>query len=423
MNFSGERGDLSFEFSVRYVPTMLEEPLMLSRLGMRMLTQVHPRLAWKAATLWAWKGRGALSAYRKRLARDELFPPFLFFALTNACNLRCRGCWIESQGSPDSLSLEQVERAIAVAAENKAFFHTLLGGEPFLYPPLWEIIERHPECYFQIITNGQFMDEETVERIRTLGNVTPLISIDGLQERNDARRGAGTFEEAIAGCRRLQSRKILYGVATVVTGENMEEVLTESFVRRFIDLGAMYLWFYAYRPVGSDPAPELAIGKEKMLAFRRRLLELRKKMPIILIDTYWDARGVAACPASKALGFHIGPTGSVEPCPPLSFAREFLDDHQGDLHRSINESRLLRDFQSFVEKRTKGCVILEHPGELAEFFRRHEAIDTSGRDLLAELEASSPRTSHHLPGEEIPENTIFYRILKRHLFFGMGAYA
>lgn len=402
---------------------MIQESLMLSRLGFRLLTQVHPRLAWKAATLWAWKGRRALAAHRKRVARDELFPPFLFFALTNACNLRCRGCWIESQGTPDTIPSEQIERAVTVAAEHKSYFHTLLGGEPFLYPELWEIIERHPECYFQIITNGQFLSEEVVERIRKLGNVTPLISIDGLQARNDARRGEGTYAEAIDGCRRLRARKVLYGVATVVTGENMEEVVEESFVERFIDLGATYLWFYAFRPVGSDPAPELCVGREKMLAFRRRLLELRKKMPIILIDTYWDADGVAACPASKGLGFHIGPTGGVEPCPPLSFAREFLGDHQGDLFRSINESRLLRDFQEFVRERTKGCVILENPHELAEFFRRHEATDTSGRDLFAELEASTPRTSHHLPGEEMPENTLFYRFLKRNLFFGMGAYA
>jgi hypothetical protein len=27
-----------------------------------------------------------------------------------------------------------------------------------------------------------------------------------------------------------------------------------------------------------------------------------------------------------------------------------------------------------------------------------------------------------LPGEEVPEDTLFYRFLKRQLFFGMGGY-
>ncbi len=51
-----------------------------------------------------------------------------------------------------------------------------------------------------------------------------------------------------------------------------------------------------------------------------------------------------------------------------------------------------------------------------------DAADFSGRDALGELAASSPRTSHHLPGEEIPEDFWFYRFLKKQLFFGMGAY-
>ena len=32
------------------------------------------------------------------------------------------------------------------------------------------------------------------------------------------------------------------------------------------------------------------------------------------------------------------------------------------------------------------------------------------------------RTSHHLPGEEQPEDYWVYRFLKKQLFFGMGGY-
>ena len=60
-------------------------------------------LAMKAGRLWVWKGMGAVAAYRRRLARGELFPPFLFLALTDACNLRCRGCWVRSGGRAASV--------------------------------------------------------------------------------------------------------------------------------------------------------------------------------------------------------------------------------------------------------------------------------------------------------------------------------
>lgn len=395
---------------------------MLLRLAYRMATELSPRLAAKAGYLWAWKGMRAVAAHKRRVRRGELFPPFLFLALTSACNLRCRGCWIESDGRPRAIPPDEVDRVIESGKRRRAYFYALLGGEPFLYPGLWDLIARHRDCYFQIITNGMFFSEENVERLRALGNVTPLVSIDGLAAQNDLRRGEGTYEAAIEGLARLKKRKILFGVATTVTGPNMDEVASDQYVRDVIGRGAMYLWYYVYRPVGPEPSPELCVSRGQMLDLRRRLLSLRRRHPIVLIDTYWNAAGEAVCPAALGLGFHIGPGGSIEPCPPLSFACETIGDRGGDLFAAINESRFLRGFQEFVRERTRGCVILERPQELVEFLQGCSAADYSGRDALAELRAAAPRTSHHLPGEEMPEDFWFYRVLKKQLFFGMGGY-
>ena len=180
---------------------------MLLRLAYRLATEISPRLALKAAYLWTYKGMGTMAAHRRRVKRGELFPPFLFLALTNDCNLRCLGCWIENSGGRERLSLDEVHRIIASGKLRKSYFYTLLGGEPMIYPHLWDVIERHPECYFQIITNGMFFDEANVERIRRDGNVTPLVSVDGRRENNDARRGQGTFEAAMEGLARLKTQQ------------------------------------------------------------------------------------------------------------------------------------------------------------------------------------------------------------------------
>lgn len=395
---------------------------MLLRLGYRLATEVSWRLLWKAGRLWAQGGARSISAYRRRLERGELFPPFWFLAITSACNLRCHGCWITGQGQPHRLSDQDIDRIIAAGKSRGSYFYSLLGGEPMLYPRWWEIPLRHRDCYFQIITNGMFLSDRNVGRIAGAGNVTPLVSIDGLQPNNDQRRGHGVFEAAIQGIRRLQRRKVLFGVATTITGKNVEEVLSDRYVEFFIRHGAMYLWYYVYRPVGADPSPQFAVGREQMIALRKRLLALRRKHPILVIDTYWDADGRAVCPAASGLGFHIGPQGSIEPCPPLSFACETVHDRAGDLFATIDGSRFLRGFQRFVAERTRGCVILERPQELADFLRSMSAGDYSGRDAYCELCALDPRTSHHLPGEEIPEDLWLYRFLKKQFFFGMGAY-
>lgn len=396
---------------------------MLLRLAYRMATEISPRLLAKAGYLWAFKGARAVRAYKRRVKRGELFPPFWFLALTDACNLRCRGCWIESHGKARALSPEEVDAVIDAGTRRGSYFYTLLGGEPLLYPGLWDLVARHPDCYFQVITNGMFLDEENVRRLRAAGNVTPLVSIDGLEEENDRRRGQGVFRAAVEGLSRLRAARVLFGVATTVTGRNMDQVMSDEYVREFIRRGAIYLWYYVFRPVGANPSPELCVEKEQMIELRRRLLALRRRHPILLIDTYWNARGEAVCPAALGLGFHVRPGGGIEPCPPLSFACETIGGGGDDaVFSAVNTSEFLRGFQQFVCRRTRGCVILEKPQELAEFLKSRSAQDTSGRDALAELAASTPHTSHHLPGEEIPEDYWVYRLLKKQLFFGMGGY-
>lgn len=395
---------------------------MLVRFLSRLVFQVSPRLLYQAARLWVGGGLRAMRAYRKRLDRGEIFPPFLFLALTDACNLRCRGCWIESHGRANHLHLaiDDVQRIIDSARKHDVTFFALLGGEPFLYPHLWSVIEGNRDCYFQIITNGLFLNDEVVERLRRAGNVTPLVSIDGWRETNDDRRGLGVFDRAVQGLASLKRGRLLFGVATTVTAANIRQVLCREYIDFMVKQGAAYLWYYGYRPVGADPAPELALGRNEMREFRRRLIELRRKSPIVLIDTYWDADGRAFCPAALGLGFHIGPRGSIEPCPPLSFADRTI--RQGELFDTINGDPMLRAFQRFCSERTRGCVILECPHELADFFATHRAIDYSGRDLAAELRSAKPSCSHDLKDDIQPERSLIYRFLKRQLFFGMAGY-
>ena len=120
-------------------------------------------------------------------------------------------------------------------------------------------------------------------------------------------------------------------------------------------------------------------------------------------------------------GHTCGPQGSIEICPPLSFATERVSDNNGDVYKTINESKYLRGFKPFVDKRTKGCVILETPQELHDYIASHGAKDYSTRDAYGELNRSRPKNSQHLPGKEIPEDYWVYRLLKKNVFFGMGA--
>jgi MoaA/NifB/PqqE/SkfB family radical SAM enzyme len=395
---------------------------MLARYAYRLATELSPRLALKAGYLYAYKGMRAISAYKKRMKNGQLYPPFMFIALTNTCNLRCHGCWVEKEGTAHFMTPENLDGIIVTGKQHNAFYYTLLGGEPFMHKGIWDVFKRHSDCYFQTITNGMFFTEENVNKLVDAGNVTPLISIDGWKSQNDLRRGEGVFESAMQGLDRLKKAGILFGTACTATGTNMEEVMSDQYVQHFIDKGAMYIWYYVYRPMGETTRDEYCVKKEQLIWMRKRLLEMRRKHPILIIDTYWTADGEAFCPAAMGLGYHIGPRGSIEICPALSFAKECVHDNGGDLYKTINESQYLRGFQKFVTQRTKGCVILEHPQELHDYIKNTGAEDFSGRNAaFKELNAITPRNSHHLPDNEIPEDYWVYRFLKKQVFFGMGA--
>jgi hypothetical protein len=137
-----------------------------------------------------------------------------------------------------------------------------------------------------------------------VGNVTPLVSIDGFREHNDLRRGEGVFDAADLGMERLRKNGIIFGNACTVTGKNMDETMSDAYVEHFIRKGAMYIWYYVYRPVGAEPHTEYCMTPAQIVEMRRRMLRLRRKHPIIIIDSYWTAEGEAFCPAAVGLGFH-----------------------------------------------------------------------------------------------------------------------
>ena len=394
---------------------------MLVRFAGRFLTELSLGTLWNLGYLYAYKGWRAIAAYKKRVANGELYPPFMFIALTNTCNLRCRGCWVEKEGTAYNMSEDDLRTVVKTGKEQNSHYFTLLGGEPMMYKGIWDVFAENKDSYFQIITNGMSFTSANAKRFAKLGNVTPLISIDGWAEANDDRRGKGVFAAIDKGLNELKKNKLFYGLATTITGKNIDDVMSDEYIKHFIKKGAMYLWYYIYRPVGEDGFTEYCLTEDQIVEVRKRLLVLRKKHPIMLIDTYWTAEGEAFCPAAVGLGYHIGPQGSIEICPPMSFATDKVSDNNGDFAKTINESPYLKGFQGFVEERTKGCVILEHPEELVEYIKGHGAKDYSGRDAFSEYERMSPRHSHHLPGREIPEDYWVYKLMKKQVFFGMGA--
>ena len=129
-----------------------------------------------------------INRFEKRQAKGEpFFPAFVMISITESCNLTCSGCWV-SGGGKKTLTVEQLDGIITSCKQKGSYFFGILGGEPLTYKGLLDIMEKHVDCYFQVFINGILLSDEVAMRLKKMGNITPLISIEGLNDGSDERR-------------------------------------------------------------------------------------------------------------------------------------------------------------------------------------------------------------------------------------------
>ena len=258
---------------------------MYVKMVKRALLETDKRLLGKFLWIMGVRGIRSVLKHQRRLKRGEFFPPFLYVAVTNTCNLRCQGCWIDVSAKQERISVDAMTRMIADAQKLGNAFFGIVGGEPFAHPELLEIFERHPDCYFQVFTNGQLITNPIAERLRQLGNVTPLVSIEGSHVVSDQRRGRpDVFSKSMQGLQHCLNHKLLTGVCTSVCRSNIDDLVTEDWLDRLIAMGVVYTWFHVYRPVGPKPFPELRLSPDQQLPRRRLAVQMRGLKPSAILD-------------------------------------------------------------------------------------------------------------------------------------------
>lgn len=394
------------------------------RLASRMVTRISPKGLWKLAWNMGVKGSLSVQKFKSRLKRGEHFPPFLYLSVINSCNLRCQGCWVDVAHKQQRIEPEVFHRTINEAKAAGNVFFGIVGGEPFMHTELLDMLAEHPDCYFQIFTNGHFITEERAKRIRQMGNITPLISVEGSQSVSDERRGRnGVLNKTLEGINNCLKHKVFTGVCTSLCQSNIDDLLTESWIDQLIDKGVMYTWFHVYRPMGPDACADLSLTPEQQLRARKFVVDMRAKKPIIIVDAYFDHAGEALCPAATGVTHHINPWGDVEPCPIIQFSTDSIHEEGRTIVEKINNSAFLKEFREVAAETTRGCIVLERPDVLQALVEKHDAKDVTARKTaLDELSRMQIRTSQYNPEIQVPEKNWMYALGKKLFFNDFGMY-
>lgn len=403
---------------------MLSDYTSIVKASCRVVKGTTPRLLWKFVRNFGLRNLSNMAAFERRINKGELFfPAFMMISVTEACNLACSGCWV-TRGGRKSLTPEQLDGIIRQSKSQGSYFFGILGGEPLMYRGLFDVLEKHPDCYFQLFTNATLITEDIAQRMNKLGNVTPLISIEGLRDESDRRRGRDdVYERTLRGLRMCREAKLIFGVAASICKSNFDDLVCRKHLEDMAREGAAFMWYYIYRPVGADAHPENALSKEQIRQLREFIVEQRRNAPLLIIDVYWDAKGKAICPGATGMSHHISPSGYVEFCPPLQMAMERLNSEGSNLVEICQKSEFLADMRKMIAETTRGCILMESPEKLADFIEAHGGFETTSRaTFLEELKRMHHVAGHDMKDEAIPEKNPLYKTLKKRYFFGFGAY-
>jgi radical SAM protein with 4Fe4S-binding SPASM domain len=187
--------------------------------------------------------------------------------LLDRCDSNCRYCfnW-ERAGS----ALTPGEAAFILAAARSRGHQqvTITGGEPFLHPDLPGILDQAYGLGFRIsiLTNGLHVSREMARRLAGKPRLRIRVSLDGAAPAsNDALRGAGAFDRAVASIRLLAGEGIQCGIGFTVSEQNLGDI--GPVVRLAGELGCHFVRFSpVVRLMKGKQAPAVPDLHERALA-------------------------------------------------------------------------------------------------------------------------------------------------------------
>lgn len=307
---------------------------------------------------------------------------------TSACNLHCTGCWAAEYGNKLNLTFDEIDDIICQGKELGVYFYIYTGGEPLVRKDeLIKLCEKHSDCAFLCFTNATLIDDDFADEMLRVGNFVPAISLEGFEEATDGRRGDGVYNKVMDALKILKRKKLFYGISSCYTSANYESITSEEYLDKLIGMGAWFIWYFHYMPVGNDAVPELMPTPEQRKGTYERIRRYRTEKPLFAMDFQNDAEYVGGCIAGGRRYLHINANGDIDPCVFIHYSDSNI--REKSLLDALRSPMMMayHDGQPFNKNMLRPCPMLENPEKLREMVSKTEAHST---DL------QSPESADHL---------------------------
>jgi len=307
---------------------------------------------------------------------------------TTACNMHCTGCWAAEYGHQMSLTYEQLDSVVSQGEELGIRAYLFTGGEPLIRKKdIIKLCEAHPKVAFHAFTNGTLIDDQFCQDLLRVKNFFVSVSIEGFEESNDGRRGAGHFQKVTAAMDLMHQYKLPFGVSICYTSKNYKTVTSDEFLDMLIEKGCIFAWYFHYMPVGMNASTELLLSPEQREYMFHKIREIRAMeggKELFAIDFQNDGEYVNGCVAGGEKYCHINANGDVEPCVFIHYSGANIKEKT--LLECLQQPLFLEYMkgQPFNDNLLRPCPMLENPDKLKEIIATTGAKST---DLEAEESA------------------------------------
>jgi len=256
-------------------------------------------------------------------------PHIITLAPTYDCQCDCGHCsaFLKRKAvrrDKSQMTFPEIRSAINQAVEMGTTSIVLVGGEPLLYPEIFDLIRSidRDKCLCTLFTNGEFMTGENVSRLKDAGAYGAFFSLDSSDpaEHDRNRKRPGLFLKAADGIRRCQDAGIVTGMSTFVTKEKIASGEMEAMMELARRMRVLEVFFFDIIPTGKmTQKRECVLSKgesDEIKKFREQYNE-NPDFPRIIHQTLFASLtypcAAEGCPAATVY-MHIQADGSVCPC-------------------------------------------------------------------------------------------------------------
>lgn len=296
-------------------------------------------------------------------------PPLVIFSITSACNLRCRGCYFQSQHRQETnLSTARIKKIFLEFKELGVSVVLVAGGEPFSRPDLPELIKLFPEILFIVFTNGTLLNDNLISQIKPLKNLVPVISLEGSRTLTNNRRGQNIYESTLKTLSSLKTAHLPFGLSFTVTQKNFSHLSNLKFIQSFVAAGCSLFFMVEYVPFEKG-TEGLCLTLSARQKFLKTINHFKKSLPALFVNFPGDEDKYGGCLAAGRGFVHISPSGNLEPCPFSPYSDTNLN--KISFRHALKSSFLekIRSLPEDLRETAGGCALFKSDAKIKKLLK------------------------------------------------------